>query len=199
MYDEVPCSLIRFYNSCFEKDWGNGLFSQPEPLGSRQRDSRSDPDILPQACLTRDITLCFWTLAHLQLLYPSYLQVVVKDFDFKPPFDRPGIQLPYLSIWFRWKEYSGDKAMTSLPRQSMRTRKNHQKKESRAERRVLFLIPSAPLHGGIASCHAAGRREGWLAPYLINKWESDSSTGYPDRFKIPFLKRLGLASKLQEV
>lgn len=27
----------------------NGLFSQPEPLGSRQRDSRSDPDIFPQA------------------------------------------------------------------------------------------------------------------------------------------------------
>lgn len=25
----------------------NGLFSQPEPLGSRQRDSRSDPDIFP--------------------------------------------------------------------------------------------------------------------------------------------------------
>lgn len=58
-------------------------------------------------------------------------------------------------------------------------------------------IPSAHLHGGIASCHAAVRREGWLAPYLINKWESDSSTGYPDRFNIKFLKGLGLASKLQ--
>ena len=48
--------------------------------------------------LTRDITLCFWTRDHLQQLFPSYLQVVVKYFNFKPPFDRPGIQLPYLSI-----------------------------------------------------------------------------------------------------
>jgi len=109
----------------------NGLFSQPEPLGSRQRDSRSDPDILPQAFLTRDITLCFWTRDHLQQLFPSYLQVVVKDFDFKPPFDRPGIQLPYLSIWFRWKEYSGDKAMTSLPRPQKTTRRKNPKRRGR--------------------------------------------------------------------
>lgn len=74
---------------------------------------------------------CFWTRDHLQQLFPSYLQVVVKDFNFKPPFDRPGIQLPYLSIWFRWKEYSGDKAMTSLPRPRKTTRRKNPKRRGR--------------------------------------------------------------------